>query len=38
MRALRAFLRLFEPIVGLAKGLLVTLRSMFEKPVTTQYP
>ncbi|MEW6093154.1 MAG: NADH-quinone oxidoreductase subunit NuoI [Chloroflexota bacterium] len=38
MRALKAFLRLFEPIVGLAKGLWVTLRSMFEKPVTTQYP
>jgi NADH-quinone oxidoreductase subunit I len=28
----------FEPIVGLLNGLKVTFLSMFEKPVTTQYP
>ncbi|MBM3151303.1 MAG: NADH-quinone oxidoreductase subunit NuoI [Chloroflexi bacterium] len=38
MRAPKAPFRVFEPIAGLAKGLWVTLRSMFEKPVTTQYP
>jgi NADH-quinone oxidoreductase subunit I len=27
-----------EPLVGLVKGLWTTLRSMFEKPVTVQYP
>jgi NADH-quinone oxidoreductase subunit I len=27
-----------EPLVGLAKGLWTTLASMFEKPVTIQYP
>ena len=31
-------MRVLEPLIGLVKGLWVTLRSMFEKPVTTQYP
>jgi NADH-quinone oxidoreductase subunit I len=31
-------MRVLEPFIGLVKGLWVTLRSMFEKPVTVQYP
>ena len=31
-------MRVFEPVIELARGLWTTLRSMFEKPVTTQYP
>ncbi len=31
-------MRVLEPLIGLGKGLWVTLRSMFEKPVTVQYP
>ena len=31
-------MRVLEPLIGLVKGLWVTLRSMFEKPVTVQYP
>jgi len=31
-------MRVLEPLIGLTKGLLVTLGSMFEKPVTVQYP
>jgi NADH-quinone oxidoreductase subunit I len=31
-------MRVLEPLTGLVKGLWVTLRSMFEKPVTVQYP
>ncbi len=31
-------MRVLEPLIGLMKGLWVTLRSMFEKPVTIQYP
>lgn len=31
-------MRVLEPLIGLVKGLWTTLRSMFEKPVTTQYP
>ncbi len=38
MRAPKAPFRVWEPITGLVKGLWVTLTSMLEKPVTTQYP
>ena len=31
-------MRVLEPFIGLVKGLWITLRSMFEKPVTVQYP
>ncbi len=31
-------MRVLEPLIGLMKGLWVTLCSMFEKPVTIQYP
>jgi NADH-quinone oxidoreductase subunit I len=31
-------MRVLEPLIGLAKGLWVTLSTMFEKPVTVQYP
>jgi NADH-quinone oxidoreductase subunit I len=31
-------MRVLEPLIGLVKGLWVTLSSMFEKPVTVQYP
>jgi NADH-quinone oxidoreductase subunit I len=31
-------MRVLEPVIGLVKGLWVTLSSMFEKPVTVQYP
>ena len=31
-------MRVLEPVTGLIKGLWVTLSSMFEKPVTVQYP
>jgi NADH-quinone oxidoreductase subunit I len=31
-------MRVLEPLIGLVKGLWTTLRSMFEKPVTIQYP
>jgi len=31
-------MRVLEPLVGLIKGLWTTLSSMFEKPVTIQYP
>jgi len=31
-------MRVFEPFIELARGLWTTLRMMFEKPVTTQYP
>jgi NADH-quinone oxidoreductase subunit I len=31
-------MRVFEPMIELGRGLLQTLVSMFEKPVTVQYP
>ena len=31
-------MRVFEPLIELARGLWTTLRMMFERPVTTQYP
>jgi len=31
-------MRVLEPVIELARGLWTTLRSMFEKPVTVQYP
>ena len=31
-------MRVLEPIIELGRGLATTLRMMFEKPVTTQYP
>jgi NADH-quinone oxidoreductase subunit I len=31
-------MRVLEPLIGLIKGLWTTLRMMFEKPVTIQYP
>jgi len=31
-------MRVIEPVVELGRGLWTTLRSMFEKPVTIQYP
>jgi NADH-quinone oxidoreductase subunit I len=31
-------MRVFEPLIELARGLWTTLRMMFEKPVTIQYP
>lgn len=31
-------MRVLEPLIELGRGLWTTLRSMFEKPVTTQYP
>lgn len=31
-------MRVVEPLIELGRGLWTTLRSMFEKPVTTQYP
>ena len=31
-------MRVLEPLIGLGKGLWTTLSSMFEKPVTVQYP
>jgi NADH-quinone oxidoreductase subunit I len=31
-------MRVVEPVVELARGLWTTLRMMFDKPVTTQYP
>jgi NADH-quinone oxidoreductase subunit I len=31
-------MRVFEPVIELARGLWTTLRSMAEKPVTVQYP
>jgi NADH-quinone oxidoreductase subunit I len=31
-------MRVLEPLIELAKGLWTTLRSMFEKPITMQYP
>ncbi len=31
-------MRVLEPLIGLVKGLWVTLKTMFEKPVTVQYP
>ena len=31
-------MRVLEPLIELARGLWTTLRFMFEKPVTVQYP
>ena len=31
-------MRVLEPLIGLLKGLWTTLRMMFDKPVTIQYP
>ncbi len=31
-------MRVVEPVVELARGLWTTLRMMFDKPVTVQYP
>lgn len=31
-------MRVLEPVIELGRGLWTTLRSMFEKPVTVQYP